>query len=71
MPSDILRVYIYRRTHELLINDEHVEHGVAVRVLLVGICASGEYQPVAFFLAQAGCEAQWILAPVHVTVYMR
>lgn len=53
----------------LLVDDKHVQHGVAVGVLLVGVGAARQDQPVALLLAEAGREAERILAPVHVAIH--
>lgn len=54
--------------YHFLVNDEHVEDGVAVGVLVVGVGVPGQNQPVAFLLAEAGGETERVLAPVHVAV---
>ena len=47
---------------------QHVQHGVAVGVLAIGVSSLGQKQTHTLLLTQTGSEAQWVLTPVHVPV---
>lgn len=56
---------------QLLVDDEEMQHGIPVDVLVVGIGLLRQHQPEAFFLAETRGEAERVLAPVHVALVVR
>jgi hypothetical protein len=60
--AECLKLY-----YRLVINDKHVEYGIAISILAVGIRAFGQHQSIAFLLAETSGKRERIFTPVDVT----
>lgn len=53
--------------YNFFVDDQHMQNCISVRISIIGIASSCQYQSVAFLLAQTCCKTERILAPVDVT----
>ena len=54
-------------SHQIIVNDAQVEHGISERVLTIGVRASSHQVVVQLRVIETRCKAQRVLAVIRIT----